>query len=175
MKKLLSILAVVALLGTHAFGAMVGKGTREIKVGGMLDETVDENFRLHASGGYYVMDYVEVGARAGVEWLEGGDNQAMRAGVFGQYDLIHRPVEVMPFIGAGVGIVHSDVSTAALNRTETAFELVGFGGGKYYFLDNLAISGELQLMLATEDIYVEDRNKMEAFDWAITLSTRFFF
>ncbi|MBC8453705.1 hypothetical protein H8D64_01470 [PVC group bacterium] len=181
MKKLISVVVLTVFVGTHAIGAMVGKGTREFDIGGMFDETDELNIRLDVSGGYYVMDYVEVGAGLGFDWLHDGDDLTIRGGFFGQYDLIHRPVELMPFVGGGLGIVHTDVRTVnnnnSANRSNsaTAAELTGFGGLKYYLLDNLAISTQLDIMVATDDVYVGSSNKMEAFDWDISLSARFFF
>ncbi len=171
MRKWFWVLAGVAVLGSHVHGAMVSEGTRELAIGGMVDETEDLNLAVNASTGLYISDFIEMGGGVDLDYMGGDiDTITLVASVFGQFDLIRRPTTYMPFAGARVGLGYADMG----DETNTALELAGFGGIRYYLLDNLALSLQLDLKFATDDIY-NGGDEMEAFDWTLDVATRFYF
>jgi len=154
---------------------MLGAGTRTLSVAGTVNQTDEMNISLGCMGGYFIRDNVEVGCAAGLDWLDGGDVLALGVGVYGEYNF---PLElgspIVPYAGGAVAIAHRSVDTDFADDSETAIEVAGYGGVKYYVVEALAIGAELQAMFATEDIYMGD-GEMEATDIVGIVRTTFYF
>jgi len=175
MKRTLFALVIATFCVTQAFGAMLGAGTRTLSVAGNIDKTDEMNIDLSCSGGYFIMDNVEVGCEAGIGWFDGGDMLMLGAGVYGEYNLVlSEDSPIVPYAGAAAGIMHWALDNDVVDESETAIEIMGYGGAKYYLVENLAIGAALRVMVATEDIYMGD-DEMESMDWDIILRTSFYF
>ncbi len=174
MKKMVWMV-VVAMVAVQSYGAMLNKGVRELSVAGSIDKTDEMNVMVSGRGGYFLMDFVEVGVGAGVSWLEGGDVTTYTGGVFGEYNL---PLEalptVVPFCGAAASVTHVSIEIGDFEESDTAVEGAAYGGAKYYLVDNLCLALQATVMVASEDIYMGE-DEMEAFDWVLSMVTRFFF
>ncbi len=133
MKKGLIILACAAFCVTQAFAVMTQMGTRELSVSGNIDKDDELNIDLTGSAGYFIRDNIEVGVMAGVGWFEGGDWINYGVGVFGEYNLVMAPDSPMvPYVGAAGGVEHWAVDTDFGDDSETAIEVMGYGGLKFY-------------------------------------------
>jgi len=175
MKRIIFALVISMVCMTQAFGAMLSQGTRELSVAGRIDQTDEMNVVIGVGGGYFVRDNVEAGVNVALSWLDGGDLLAFNAGVFGEYNIVLGAVpNVVPYVGASAGFIHMAIDTDLADDSETAIELIGYGGVKYYVVENLAIGTALRVMFATEDLYFGD-DEMEAMDWDIILRTSFYF
>jgi hypothetical protein len=174
MKKMVWIVAVMAV-AAQSYGAMLNKGVREMSVDGSINKDSEMNVSVSGRGGYFIMDFLEVGASAGLSWLQGGDLMVLSGGVFGEYNLpLDGVPNIVPFCGVAGGLTYSKIDTDWADESDTAFEASLYGGAKYFLLDNLAIALQAAVLVASEDIYAGD-GEMEAFDWVINMVTRFFF
>ena len=175
MKRSLFALVIATFCVTQVFGAMLNAGTRTLSVAGRIDKDEDVNAALSCMGGYFVMDNVEVGALASVGWLAGGDLITIGAGVYGEYNLVlQEGSPIVPYVGAQGAFAHVSFDDGDFDDSETAIELMGWGGAKFYLVENLAIGAALRVMVATEDIYFGD-GEMDSTDWDIILRTTFYF
>ena len=175
MKRSLFTLVITMLCVTQGFGAMLGAGTRTLSVAGSVNQTSETDIDLSCMGGYFIRDNIEVGCAGGLGWRDGGDFLTLFAGVFGEYNyLLAADNPVVPFAGASVGVAHWSFDDGTFDESETAIEVTGYGGAKYYLVENLAIGAELRVMVATEDIYVGD-DEMEGMDIVGLLRTSFYF
>ena len=175
MKRTLFALVIAMLCVTQVFGAMLGAGTRTLSVAGSVDKDSEVNINLSCMGGYFIMDNVEVGFMGALGWLDGGDWLTLGVGVFGEYNYpLGEGSPIVPYAGAAAAIQHWSVDNDFADDSETAIEVAGYGGAKYYLVENLAIGAEVRVLLATEDIYVGD-DEMEAMDIVGLLRTTFYF
>jgi len=175
MKRTLFALVIATFCVTQVFGAMLGAGTRTLSVAGSVNQTDELNIALSGMGGYFIMDNVEVGCQAGVGWLGGGDLLTVGVGVFGEYNLVlAEGSPIVPYAGAGAGVEYRKADGDFGDDADFAIEIQGYGGSKFYLVENLAIGAELRVMFATEDIYFGD-GEMEAFDIMGLIRTSFYF
>lgn len=171
MKKLLGILAFAACLAGWAQAQTLTAGNQELVVGGLLDPdtAADTQFDLSAKYGYFVADYLEVGGAAAIS-----DNDAISSyglGGFVEYNF-DLGTEVVPYVGAGLGWLNVDYDI--VDEDNDALEFSGYGGVKYFIVQNIAISGELEFDWASEEIYLEDDDVADT-NIQINLGMRFFF
>ena len=175
MKRTLFALVIAAFCVTQAFGAMLSAGTRTLSVAGSINQTDELNIDLSCLGGYFIMDNVEVGCLGGVSWLDGGDWLAIGVGVFGEYNFpLQEGSPIVPYAGAAAAIQHVSFDVGDDDDSDTAIEINGYGGAKYYLVESLAIGAEVRVMVATEDIYFGD-GEMESMDIIGLLRTTFYF
>jgi len=158
---------------SQAFGAMLAEGTRQISATGNITDTTDINVTLGVTAGYFVMDNLEIGTVCDVAALDGGDVTRWGVGAYGEYNFAISE-SVVPFVGLAAGYEYVSIDTAFADDSDSAFEIVGYGGVKYYIVENLAIGTAIRFMAASEDVYVGD-GEMEATDWDIILRTSFYF
>jgi hypothetical protein len=150
---------------------MVSLGVREIRVQGMIDATVDLNFQLEVGYGYFYRDFVQFGGLVGLTSTGGGDDTLIRGMCFLEKTMEIDNLYWMPYYGGAAGLFGRDM----LNGTSAGVELMGYGGMKYYWQDNLALGIEGRVTLASDDIYRSDDDEYDMVDWAILISTRCFY
>ncbi len=157
---------VVASMAVAAQPLMV-QGVREVGLSGFLDDN-GEHLGLMLDGrfGYFLVDGIEAGVYGGVA-LRGSGNRDTSLGLFSEYNFdIGGPM--VPHVGLGLGMGWSDIGT----KHDSYVELEAWGGVKYFFIDYAAFGLDLALQYATEDVY---NGYDDPIDWAIRLSTRWFF
>ncbi len=175
MRRSLFAFVVAMLCVTQVFGAMLGAGTRTLSVAGSIDQTDELNIALSCMCGYFVRDNVEGGCFGDIAWLEGGDLLSVGAGVFGEYNFpLEQGSPIVPYAGAAAALQHLSIDTDFMDESDTAIEIAGYGGAKYYLIENLAIGAEIRGMVATEDIYLGD-DEMESVNIVGLLRTSFYF
>lgn len=176
MKKLTLIVLGVLLAG-HSFAVMLSAGTSELKVEGVLDfNTADETLiDFEVFYGQFVVDYIEAGVGFG---FRDSDSLTMwQVGVGGElnFDL---GTGVVPYLGIGLAYASYEVEASTpmgeVDEDNDAFILNGSAGSKFFIAENIALSGELSLEWATEDIYAEDED-FEDTNASLQLGMRFFF
>lgn len=173
MKKMM-MAAVVAVAGVmiaeQARAAAVPSllmGTRAVEINGMVGDNGDDfEVDMNGSFGYFFQDFIQAGAFLGIDFI-GSDNKAVNGGAFGEYN-VDLGSQIVPYVGGSVGLIWVDTEQAS----DTAIEVTGFGGARYFFVDYAAIGAELMLGVATEDIY---NGGEDAVDWAVYLNTSWYF
>ena len=171
MKKVLGMLAITVCCAGLAAGQTLTAGNQELVVGGLLDPdtAADTQFDLSVKYGYFVADYLEVGGAAAIS-----DNDAISTygiGGFVEYNF-DLGTEVVPYVGAGLGWYN--VEYDIIDEDNDAIEFAGYGGVKYFIVQNIAISGELEYDWASEEIYPEDDDISDT-NLQLNLAMRFFF
>jgi len=177
MKRFIFAAVISVGIMSQAFGAMLSEGTRQLNVYGSLDETEEVNFTLGAKGGYFIMDNVEVGAGADWGMIHGGDVMNIGLSGFGEFNFVTAGMpNVIPYAGASVGLRYSKIDLAGVDESDSVVEFVGWGGVKYFVVENLAIGTALRLFAATDDIYIDDApGTLDNTNWDIVMSTSFYF
>ncbi len=141
-------------------------GTQSIDVNGWIDDDGEDlGITLGGAYGYFIQDLIRVGGYADIMLI--GDFKYVSAGGLGEYNY-DMGTQIVPFVGGAAGLGWLDTA----EDSETVLEITGFGGARYFFVDYAAIGAQLNLSLATQDIY----NGGEDFvDWSISLHTSWFF
>lgn len=170
-------LGLLIMLGTMVAGLalaqpsdgvkpLLKQGTRQISVGGSLDDNGEDiGLFLSARGGYFVMDNAEVGvgASAGTR----GDFKSLGVAAFGEYNIpLGGPL--VPYAGASAGLAWADTGI----DDNTYLECAIWGGARFFFIDYAAIGCDLAILVATDDVY---NGGEDAFDWVLRLNTSWFF
>lgn len=172
MKK---IIALMMGLTVSAYGAMIQEGTQELGLSGWLDfETIDgTEVNFDASYGYFIMDGIQVGARASVYDSDSVSEYGLAA--FAEYNL-DLGSQLVPFVGVSVGWGKAEVDFGGdLGKVDDdAVVASAQVGAKYFFVENIAVSLAYQFDWASEDLYYND-NKAEDTDHSIQLGMRFYF
>ncbi len=174
MKKFaLAALATILMLG-QADANMLGAGIRELNVEGYINHTDDLNFYLAFANGTYHSDFLQIGPRLSVLVEDGGDNVAAFGGAFVEYNYTIASPNLYPYLGGALAAFYS--KRTHLNMDDDAFgvQASGYTGLKYFLIDNLALALQVNLHLASDDIYYSE-NDYDPFDWDVVLSTRFFY
>lgn len=174
MKRVLAGL-VILVLAVQADAIMLNRGVRTLSVNGYLNYTTDLNLELAAKGGRFIKDFVQIGAIGSLAWIEGGDLLLLGGGAFGEISVPMYDHQLwVPYYGGTCSLLYADLDTVWGESKDIVLQVSGYGGIKYFLLDNLAIGSDLEVKLATSDIYLGNK-KMRNFDWIINLSTRFYF
>ncbi len=173
MKRIIFVFVTSMCVMGQAFGAMLEAGTSQISATGNITDTTGINVTLGMSSGYFVMDNFEIGTVGDVASLDDGDVSRWGVGAYGEYNFAISE-KVVPFVGLAVGYEYVSIDTVFVDESDSAFEIVGYVGTKYYIVENLAIGTAVRFMAASEDVYVGD-GEMEATDWDIVLRTSFYF
>jgi len=153
------------------------QGTRELALSGMIDfeERGDPALDLTGAYGFFIRDYLEVGAFAE---LAGNFDDVFRYGLgaFAEYHLpelsFMQAPRTVPYIGANVGLafVDSDIS-----EDNAALIFQPRFGVKWFIRDFFAIDTNLFFAVATDDIYQNDEDDLDAYDVGIQLGIRVYF
>ncbi len=172
MMKKLGVFLALTVLATAAQAASLKQGTREIGVSGLLDPSGGDgaDIMLAGSYGYFIQDNIEVGGGAGYADISISTTYSLYG--FGEYNFdLGGPM--VPFAGAQLGWAKTEVDLGLFEVDQDAVELALYGGAKYFLAENIAISGQLNLKVASEDIYVND-DDADSVDVTLTLGMRFF-
>ena len=172
MKKLIIILALVALAGTCHAGAL-DMDSQELGVKGLVDfDTLYGTYvDLEVKYGYFWIDDLEFGGVVGFS----DDNQLTmwKLGGFAEYNFrIESPV--IPYLGAALSFSDSEVTIGA-NKEGTGAVVGDFGVGvKYFLVENVALDTDFVFSIASDDIFPE-KDKITDTDLKWRLGLRFYF
>ncbi len=185
MKSNFYVAILTAFCVSQAFSAQLVSGTRQLSVGGSIDQTDKLNLRLNGNAGYFIMDQMEVGILGEWSMLHGNDITTISAGAFSEYNILLADTdEIVPYLGASLSLKYASYDIAGnkdphlpntIDQSNSALELCGYAGARYFMVENLAIGSALRLFFATDDIYYSDNGKFDAFNWDIILNTSFYF
>ena len=174
MRKL-AALVFVSIITTTPIGAInIFEGNRELGMSGRIDvDTFDDTLiEFDILYGYFWRDLLEVGARAGIS--DSDSFTTWRIGAFTEYHLFNE-TPLVPFLGAGMDIAGSDFDIALANNSdETAIVFGVQAGAKYFLTDSVAVSSQLRLDAATDDVFASD-DGAEDTNWNVEFGIRFFF
>lgn len=170
MKRVEFALLVAVLLCGSASGAMLSEGTREVSISGKLEQDETTVLTLALRGGYFFRYAVEGGGIFEIE-TAGSSYTQTRIGGFVEWNW-DTELPVIPYAGTYAGIVHASVRGEG---SDLAVECSGWAGAKCYLLENLAFGAQIQVWLATDDIYLTGSNDYGATEWSFILRTSFYF
>jgi hypothetical protein len=162
---------------TTTLDPFLRKGTRELTLSGILDFEQRGNTALDLEGayGFFIRDYLELG---GFAELAGNFDDVFRYGLgaFAEYHLpeltfLQAP-RAMPYIGVDLGLafVDSDVS-----EDNAALVFQPRFGVKWFIRDFFAIDTNLFFAVATDDLFLNDEDDLDAYDVGIQLGIRVYF
>lgn len=149
------------------------KGGWELGLQGSFDlegpggTTIDTAIGL----GYFLMDSLEVGGKVMYDYTEGDphDSTFFGGGIFADYN-IDFDSKFVPFVGASIDYVKHDYG----EYDDDAFVIGGRVGVKYFVTNDWAISANVYLNWANEDIYVND-GEIDDINVGLAVGIRTFF
>lgn len=177
MKKELFLVAFILSL-VFGFNAMAQEsilrpGLKELGLSGFVDFEgpvggVDVSFS--ATYGYFVSQNTEVGVFASYSRQLDGQFKSYGLGVFGEQ---HFPWSrnLYPYGGLSVGWQYADVDFADNDHSLIFTPRVGV---KWFLSESIAIDANLFLALATDRVYVNDRD-LDRYDFGMSLGLRAYF
>ena len=154
--KLLLLLGLL-LGGTRAVqGQWLYAGTREIKIGGMVDFRSIEGTLLAFEGAYgiYLWPYTEV--LAGLQWRDSDSYSAWVARLTLEYNWDFGTLWV-PYAGLGPGYGSARIRQHRERDAQQVFLFHALGGIKYFLSDEVALSGALMLERAADKFFPTKR------------------
>jgi hypothetical protein len=162
---------------TTTLDPFLRQGTRELALSGMLDfeERGDPALDLTGAYGFFIRDYLEVG---GFAELAGNFDDVFRYGLgaFAEYHLpdwsFMKAPRAMPYIGADLGLAFVDSDISEDNAALIFQPRIGV---KWFIRDFFAIDTHLFFAVATDDIYLNDEDDLDAYDIGIRLGIRVYF
>jgi opacity protein-like surface antigen len=165
----MSMLTIAAFAGA-AQAASLTQGTSELTVDGLLDPdgASGTELSLDVGYGYFVQDNIEVGGE--VSFADNDDVMSYGLGGFAEYNL-DQGTALVPFVGAGLGWVNTEID--ALDVDDDAIVAGIYGGVKYFLAENIALTAQINLDWASEDIFLNDGD-VEDTNIDVTLGMRFF-
>ncbi len=175
MRSKRMIMAGVVVFATVAIGIqqaaavspMLMQGTQALRIGGSLSDNGDDMVvSLSGMYGRFMLDYVEVGVMLSGYFI-GSDYKSLVGSLYGEYN-VDLGGQVVPYVGASVGLNWLDTPFGS----DTAIEVSGYGGARYFFVDHAAIGAELAVLAATEDMY---NGGEDAVDWIARILTSWYF
>lgn len=169
MKKLLIAALFAAASSAHAI--ILAPGTMETRLQGNIDPTSAAGTQIDVafSYGYFMADNFQMGFR-----LSGSDNDiATQYGVGGfvEYNFDLGNEEWLPFIEAGIGLLHSDIE--AIDNS-TAIVLTLSPGLKYFIAPNVCVAGALVGDAASDEVFPDD-GELKTSDITVEFSIRFYY
>lgn len=170
MKRWMVAVLAVMLAGS-APASLLPAGTTELGVSGLLDfdTPADTLITLDLSYGYFVQDNIEAGMSA---YFRNDDNYTLwSVGLFGEYNF-DIGTGMMPFMGLDLSLAHAEGGIP--ERESDAVILGARGGAKYFVTEFLALSAQLVLEAATDDIFLTEEG-LESTDARIELGLRVYF
>jgi hypothetical protein len=153
------------------------KGTRELTLSGMFDFEQRGNAALDLEGayGFFLRDYLEVG---GFAELAGNFDDVFRYGLgaFAEYHLpelsFMKAPRTVPYIGANLGLAFVD---SDIGEDNAALIFKPRFGVKWFIRDFFAIDTNLYFAMATDDIYLNDEDDLDAYDVGMQIGIRVYF
>jgi len=163
------------MIASAPVGAInIFEGNSELGISGRIDvDTFDGTLiEFDVLYGYFWVDFLEVGTRAGIS--DSDSFTSWRIGAFTEYHFFNE-TPLVPFLGAGVDISGADIDFPfAKNSEETAIVFGVQAGAKYFLTDSIAISSQLNFDVATDDVFASD-DGAEDTNWNVEFGLRFFF
>jgi hypothetical protein len=152
---------------------MLRRGTRELALSGAFDfehqgdPTLDLNLRY----GYFLQNRLEVG---GFVELAGDFDNVFRYGLggFGEYHFAPIMASTVPYAGADLALAFVDTDLGEDNAAVVFSPRVGL---KWFLREHIAIDTNFFVALATDDLYQNDRDDLDAYDIGLRLGLRVFF
>lgn len=165
--------AGLVLAAALAQGEMIYQGTRELGLSGFLDfDTADDAALLvDATLGEFLADYWEVGLGAGLGISD--SLRQFRGKVFTEYNF-EINTTVLPYVGVSAGVIAADVEYEDIDGNDVAFALGGELGLKGFLTTDVALSGGVEFLWATDDVFLADGD-VEDSEVRLKLGLRFFF
>jgi hypothetical protein len=176
-KRRIVVLAFVMVLcvasSALAQELMLKRGSQELGLSGAFDfehegdPTIDFNVRY----GYFIRNRLEVG---GFAEIAGDFDNVLRYGVggFGEYHFGAIMPSTVPYVGADLELAFVDTDLGEDNAALVFSPRVGL---KWFLRDYIAIDTNFFVALATDDLYQNDRDDLDAYDIGLRLGLRVFF
>lgn len=183
MKKNVILSTFVAVLGVTSMmaEARLEQGTQELGVQGNLDLDAQDDFELNLdiTYGRFIRDDWQVGVKSGVGAT--GSVLNFDLGLFTEYNF-NNATNWVPYVGASAGLASANFDfdedfkdTADVDFEDVTALSVGLSGGiKYFINDNVAIAGEVNHNISTDDINF-DGDELSDSATKIMIGTRFYF
>jgi len=179
MKSKWLVLAVAAMLTSAAFAAEdagvtpnLDKGTKVLEGAGSIDgdTPLGTDVQLQLGYGYFIADGIEV---AGIGGFSDNDEfTTYNVGARIEYNLV-LDSEVVPFVGAGVLWVGSEVD----ETDESNDTAVGrFSAGLKWFIRNdVALTFSAVYDIAADDIFVDEDGELQDDNFSGLFGIRYYF
>lgn len=183
MKKNVILSTFVAVFGMTSVmaEARLEQGTQELGVQGNLDLDAQDDFELNLdlTYGRFIRDDWQVGAKSGIGAT--GSVLNFDLGLFTEYNF-NNTSNWVPYVGASAGLASANFDfdnnikdTADVDFEDVTALNIGLSGGiKYFVNDNVAIAGEINYNIATDDINF-DGDELSDSATNIMIGTRFYF
>ncbi|KPA52312.1 hypothetical protein VT25_11785 [Photobacterium leiognathi subsp. mandapamensis] len=181
-KNALGLLVALSVLAPVAAQAAVQlpEGTQEIGVYGKAKLGSGWDVNLTGSYGYFVQDNWEVGGTTSIHAQDANDAFTGKIGVFTEYNFVNS-TNWVPYVGAatqlaGLTYNEEDGSEGNIGKDGSSWALnVKLAAGVKYFINpNVALTGEVNYNIATDDIeFSGDKAKDSLTN--IVFGTRFYF
>ena len=179
LPKLVVALSVLTPFYTHA-AVELPEGTQEVSVQGNAKLGSGWNLNLTGSYGYFIKDNWEIGGTATIDAQDANDAFTGKLGVFTEYNFVNS-TNWVPYLGAATqlaGLSYDENAGAEGNigkdGSSWALNIKLAGGLKYFINEHVALSGEINYNIATDDIEFNG-DKAEDSITNIIFGTRFYF
>ena len=178
-KPLWVLVLVLVLCGagsTMAQGPLLLQGTRELAVSGAFDVQNANRAVLDLSGryGFFLQDNLELGGFAEVS---SNFNEFSRYGL-GGFAEWHLPSwaflqrQAIPYLGADLGLQFVDTD---LGEDNVALIFRPRIGAKWFIRDYFAIDTNLFVAVATDDLFLNRRDRLDPYDVGLQVGIRIYF
>jgi hypothetical protein len=153
---------------------LLSRGTQELALSGILDfkNRGDTTLDLIGRYGYFLRDNLEMG---GVAAFSGNFDDAFRYGLggFAEYHFagLLTP-SVVPYLGADVLLSFVDTDFGDDNAALTFEPRVGL---KWFIRDYFAVETHAFFAIATDDLFQNDRNDLDPYDYGLRVGIRVYF
>lgn len=183
MKKnmALSVFVAAFAMTSVAAEARLEEGTQELGIQGNLDLDAQDDFELNLdlTYGRFIRDNWQVGAKTGTSAT--GSILNFDLGLFTEYNF-NNTSNWVPYVGAAASLASAsfDFDADLMDKADAEFEDVtalniGLSAGMKYFVnDHVAIAGEINYNVATDDIKY-DGDELSDSASKILIGTRFYF
>jgi hypothetical protein len=173
----LCLAACAAVLCADSVSAdMIFQGTRELGLNGRLEaDSIDGPlFEFDALWGRFVRDYWQLGFLGGLSTSD--TLTRIRAGVYTEFNL-ELGQNYLPFIGLSLNGLAADLDfddPARPSGSDAGFGLGVNFGVKGFLTRNVALSGGIELLWATEDVFLRETSA-EDNDIRLTIGLRYYY
>ena len=181
-KNALSLLVALAVIAPVAAQAAVQlpAGTQELGIQGNAKLGSGWDLNLNGSYGTFVKDNWEVGGTASIRAQDANDAISGKFGVFTEYNFVNS-TNWVPYVGAATelaGLSYDNTNgidgDAGKDGDSWALNIKLAAGVKYFINPNVALTGEVNYNIATDDIeFSGDKAKDSLTN--IVFGTRFYF
>lgn len=171
MRKTIAFIVALLISTSAAHAAALALGTRELRFGGALDfdSAAGKEFSLNLGYGYFIADYLEVGALG--EYSNNDIVTTYGLGGFAEYS-IETDSAFIPYAGVQLRYLAADFDLPGsddaqgggteedqrdVSSSSSAIALGLYIGGKFFITDNMALLGRLMFEVATDDVYLDKK------------------